>query len=200
MEFNEKLQQLRKERGLTQEELAQKLFVSRTAISKWESGRGYPNIDSLRAIAEFFSVTVDNLISSSEVVAVAKAEQNQKTNNFTDLVFGLIDISFIMLFILPLFANKSGESVISTSLVALNSIQPYLKYCYFALIFAIVLIGVLFLTLQNFQKAYWINVKCKISLCVNLLLTLVLVVSLQPYPATLSLTLLVIKACVLIKR
>ena len=200
MEFNEKLQQLRKERGLTQEELAQKLFVSRTAISKWESGRGYPNIDSLRAIAEFFSVTVDNLISSSEVLTVAKAEQNQKTNNFKDLVFGLIDISFIMLFVLPLFANKSGESVISTSLIALNSIQPYLKYCYFALIFAIVLIGVLLLTLQNFQNVYWINVKCKISLCVNLLLTLVLVVSLQPYPATLSLTLLVIKACVLIKR
>jgi len=40
--FNEKLQQLRKEKGLTQEQLAEELFVSRTAISKWESGRGYP--------------------------------------------------------------------------------------------------------------------------------------------------------------
>jgi len=46
MEFNEKLQELRKQRGLTQEELAEKLYVSRTAISKWESGRGYPNIES----------------------------------------------------------------------------------------------------------------------------------------------------------
>ena len=46
MEFNEKLQNLRKQKGLTQEELATALFVSRTAISKWESGRGYPNIES----------------------------------------------------------------------------------------------------------------------------------------------------------
>ena len=46
MEFYQRLQELRKQKGLTQEELADKLYVSRTAISKWESGRGYPNIDS----------------------------------------------------------------------------------------------------------------------------------------------------------
>lgn len=44
MEFHEKLQELRKSRGLTQEELAEALFVSRTAISKWESGATYPEI------------------------------------------------------------------------------------------------------------------------------------------------------------
>ena len=53
MEFNEKLQQLRKSRGLTQEELAEALYVSRTAISKWESGRGYPSIDSLKEISNY---------------------------------------------------------------------------------------------------------------------------------------------------
>lgn len=58
MEFCEKLQELRKKRGLTQEELAEQLYVSRTAISKWESGRGYPSIDSLKAIAKFFSVSL----------------------------------------------------------------------------------------------------------------------------------------------
>ncbi|MDD5937467.1 MAG: helix-turn-helix transcriptional regulator [Clostridiales bacterium] len=56
MEFNEKLQELRKQRGLTQEELAELLYVSRTAVSKWKSGRGYPNIDSLKAISKCFPV------------------------------------------------------------------------------------------------------------------------------------------------
>ena len=55
MEFNEKLQELRKRKSITQEELAEELYISRTAISKWESGRGYPNIDTLRAISKYFA-------------------------------------------------------------------------------------------------------------------------------------------------
>ena len=62
MEFHEKLQELRKSKGLTQEELAEALYVSRTAVSKWESGRGYPSIDSLKEISRFFGVTIDELI------------------------------------------------------------------------------------------------------------------------------------------
>ena len=53
MEFHEKLQALRKRKGITQEELASALYVSRTAISKWESGRGFPNIDSLKSLAAY---------------------------------------------------------------------------------------------------------------------------------------------------
>ena len=71
MEFNEKLQLLRSQRGLTQEELAEKIFVSRTAVSKWESGRGYPSIDSLKELARFFEVTVDVLISEKELSEMA---------------------------------------------------------------------------------------------------------------------------------
>ena len=56
MEFGEKLCELRKSKGLTQEELAKDLYVSRTAISKWESGRGYPSIDSIKEISKYFSV------------------------------------------------------------------------------------------------------------------------------------------------
>ncbi len=54
MEFNEKLQQLRIGKNLTQQQLAEQLYVSRTAISKWESGKGYPNIESLKCFPDFF--------------------------------------------------------------------------------------------------------------------------------------------------
>ena len=67
MEFNEKLQLLRKQQEMTQEQLAEKLFVSRTAVSKWESGKGYPNIDSLRNLAEVFSVSIDEMLSGSDI-------------------------------------------------------------------------------------------------------------------------------------
>ena len=72
MEFGEKLQELRKKKGLTQEELAEALYVSRTAVSKWESGRGYPNIDSLKEISKFFSVSIDELLSGEKFLSIAK--------------------------------------------------------------------------------------------------------------------------------
>ena len=78
MEFNEKLQKLRTNENLTQEELAEKLYVSRTAVSKWESGRGYPSIDSLKVIAKYFNVTIDELIGSEEIVTLAEKDKKPR--------------------------------------------------------------------------------------------------------------------------
>ena len=111
MEFHEKLQELRKQRGLTQEELAAELFVSRAAISKWESGRGYPSIDSLKAIAGFFGVTVDALLSGNELLTIAEKENKQKAKYYCDLVFGLLDCSIAMLFFLPFFGHRAGGTI-----------------------------------------------------------------------------------------
>ena len=57
LEFHEKLQELRKSRGMTQEELAAALFVSRTAISKWESGTSDPSTSNLIALAKLFNIS-----------------------------------------------------------------------------------------------------------------------------------------------
>ena len=85
MEFNEKLQELRKSRSLTQEELAEALFVSRTAISKWEQGRGYPSLDSLKEISKFFSVSIDDLICSEEIISAAADEKKECMDKYIRL-------------------------------------------------------------------------------------------------------------------
>ena len=84
MEFHEKLQSLRKQKGLTQEELAQALYVSRTAVSKWESGRGYPNLESLKAIAKFFGLTVDELLTIAEEQQRTKDQQQKQHDHCRD--------------------------------------------------------------------------------------------------------------------
>ena len=100
MEFSEKLQELRKNRGLTQEELAEILYVSRTAVSKWESGRGYPNIDSLKEISKFFEVSIDDLLSGEKLIDIAEKENKSNIRNICDLLFGIVDLfSFILIFI-----------------------------------------------------------------------------------------------------
>lgn len=63
MEFNNELQRLRRERGMSQEELGEKLGVSRQTISKWENGSAYPDMLNLMTISEFFGVTTDELIN-----------------------------------------------------------------------------------------------------------------------------------------
>ena len=200
MEFNEKLQELRKQRGLTQEELAEKLYVSRTAISKWESGRGYPNIESLKAIAKFFSVTVDELLSSGEVLTIAEEDNKRKEKHFRDLMYGLLDLCIAMLLFLPFFAEKADGIVRSVSLIALDGVQPYLKIAYFAVVLSMIVMGIMTLALQNCQAMAWVKSKTMISLILCAIAVLAFMISSQPYAAVFAFALLAIKALILIKR
>lgn len=199
MEFNEKLQELRKQKGLTQEELAESLFVSRTAISKWESGRGYPNIDSLKAISRFFGVTVDELLSGDELLEIAEQDTKRKEKQFRDLIYGLLDLSVAMLLFLPLFATKTNGVIESGSLISLGGIQPYLKISYFVAIIATALMGVLTLAMQNCKARVWIKSKSVISLILGMILVLLFIISSQPYAAILAFVLLVIKSSMLMQ-
>ena len=118
MEFHEKLQELRKSRGLTQEELAEALYVSRTAVSKWESGRGYPSIDSLKEISNYFSVTIDELLSTDKLLSIAEKENRANLRGMCDLLFGLLDVFAIVLIVLPLYPNVVDGFVYSVNLFA----------------------------------------------------------------------------------
>ena len=111
MEFGEKLQALRRGREMTQEELAHALYVSRTAISKWESGRGYPNIDSLKAISKYFAVSIDELLSGDALLSIAEDESREREARLRSLTFGLLDCAAAMLLFLPFFADRTGGAV-----------------------------------------------------------------------------------------
>lgn len=200
MEFNEKLQELRKQKGLTQEELAQMLYVSRTAISKWESGRGFPNIESLKAISKFFSVSLDELLSGEEILVIAEEDHKKKEANLYDIVFGLLDCGAALLLFLPFFGQKIGETMRGVSLFALTEIQMYLKILYFSTVICITLMGLLSLALQNCKTVAWVRSKTVISLLLDVFAMLLFVISQQPYAAVYIFVFLAVKTILLIKR
>lgn len=199
MEFHEKLQELRKQRGLTQEEVAEALFVSRTAVSKWESGRGYPSIDSLKAISKFFKVSIDELLSGDEVLSIAEEDRKRRDTHIRDMVYGLLDLSVAILFFLPFFGQKVNGVIQEISLLSLTEISMYLKIAYYVVVIAIILSGILTLALQNCESVFFAKNKSTISFALNIFGLFLFIISLQPYVATLLFVLLVIKALMLIK-
>lgn len=200
MEFHEKLQELRKQKNLTQEELSEILFVSRTAISKWESGRGYPSIDSLKAIAKFFGVTIDELLSNRELICIAEKDSHQKTQHMRDLVFGLIDCSVVMLFFIPLFGQQGGEIIRQVSLLSLQETPLFIKVAYSAIILLTVACGIATLALQNYSSIIWIKTKTILSMILTIISVVIFIASLQPYVAFFTFVLLIIKGALLLKR
>ena len=87
MEFNNKLYTLRKQKGFSQEELANRLNVSRQTISKWEVGESTPDLENLVAISELFEVSLDELVldKEKEVQPQPAAEGTAKADLYTDL-------------------------------------------------------------------------------------------------------------------
>lgn len=199
MEFNEKLQELRKRRGLTQEELAEALFVSRTAISKWESGRGFPNIESLKAISRYFSVSLDTLLSGEELLSIAENDHRRREAGIRDLVCGLLDCAMLLFLFLPLFGYSTYGSVNNITLLSSQGVRPALKVLYLSIVGIISLWGILILTLQNNQNAFWLKNKSRVSLVLGSLAVLVFIMTRQSYAAAFAFVLLIIKVFMLKK-
>ena len=200
MDFHEKLQELRKSKGMTQEELAQALYVSRTAVSKWESGRGYPNIDSLKAIAKYFSVTVDHLLSGDQVLIIAEEDGREKRDRLHNRVIGLLNVSALLLLFLPWFGQMVDGALQEVSLLSLQKISPYLRFVYLDLVSSIVMMGVLLLVLYRCRRPFWVQNKYRLSVMLNGIGVLVFILGSQPYAAILLFAFLAIQVSLLMKR
>lgn len=200
MEFNEKLQALRKQKSMTQEELAQALYVSRTAISKWESGRGFPSIDSLKSIARFFGISVDDLLSGEEILTIAEADQKHKHRLLRDLYLAMLDLCAVLFLLLPFYGQKSQEGIANVSLWQLTTSSPYLKTIYFIAIFSMITFGILMLVLQNYGSRFWQKANAYLSIGLSTVCVMLFIISSQPYAAELAFLFLFVKVLILLKQ
>ena len=199
VEFNEKLQELRKSKGLTQEELAEALYVSRTAISKWESGRGYPSIDSLKEISKFFSVTIDELLSSEKIVNIAERENKSNIRNICDLLFGITDLMSILLIILPLYPKTINDFIYSVPLFEYTESAPFYGAIYWIMFVSFFLIGAIktFFNYKKIEKGR--NITTNISITAGIIAVLFLAITRQAYAIIVAFILIVVKAIILMK-
>lgn len=85
MNFHEKLIQLRKKEGLSQEELGERLGVSRQTVSKWELGQSYPDFQRLVGISDYFGLSLDELVRDVDVQDVRDQTKKQLSQIYEDI-------------------------------------------------------------------------------------------------------------------
>ena len=198
MEFNEKLQELRKSRSLTQEELAEALFVSRTAVSKWESGRGYPGIDSLKAISRFFSVSIDELICPEEMLSAAEDDKKAFLSRWIPFICGTLDLLPVILLFVPLFGNRA-ETPSAVSLMSLKGISEWIRIVFLAVIGLTVLNGLCGIIISQLDKPVWNRHRLITGIVLSAAGTALFMITRQPYAGMIYLVLLIVKGILVIK-
>ena len=199
MEFNEKLSQLRKAKGLTQEELAEALYVSRMAVSKWESGRGYPSIDSLKEISNYFSVTIDDLLSGEKLILLAEKENKTNIKNMCGLMFGILDIFYVVLILLPLYPKTVGGYVFSVSLFNYGE-TSYFNILVYKIMFALfVSLGAAKLLLLYFKVLKGQKMLTAFSILLGVFAALFLSLAREAYAASAAILLLAAKTALVFR-
>jgi len=197
MELSEKIQKLRKDLGLTQEQFAERLFVSRTAVSKWETGRGTPSMESLQMIAKLCETTLDELLRTEEVIVVATNENKENLNRFASRINGIFDLAAILGLFLPLYKVKIDNIFHS---VPLYQFEGWLTVIYWSFPAAVVICGIIQLLINNSNREKLKRNVSAIGSILNVLIIFILILSNQPYPAVLFLTLLLVKGTVMLMK
>lgn len=199
MELNEKLKQLRKEKNWTQEQLAEQLFVSRTAISKWESGRGYPNIESLKSLSQLFSVSIDDLLSNEELLLVAETETRSDRLMMRQLVYALLDILLFLGMFLPMYGQPESGAIRAVPLVAYQELWTTKGMLSLSVFLIMGLLGLAELIMYLLKKESLMQQGVVISLSIHTMIVLLFSQAHLPYVTAYLFMLLVIKAIFLIK-
>lgn len=200
MEFGEKLQELRSSKNLTQEELAEALFVSRTAISKWESGRGYPNIDSLKEISKFFGVSIDELLSAERILSIAEKETKKKINSILDMIFGIADLLALMLIFLPIYPNRVDGFYYAVNLLNYTQTSSLNLQLFWAISSLLIIIGIIKIIITQLRIDKAGKVLVVISMLINIIAVLITVMAREPYAASILFIMIVLKGALIYNK
>ncbi|MFI3329906.1 MAG: helix-turn-helix transcriptional regulator [bacterium] len=112
--ISEKLIKLRKEKGLSQEQLAKDLFVSRQAVSKWETNRSLPNIEMIKQICNYYNIDVNQLITNEDISEITlknneeviKISNKTKINRIILICTSILTLTCLILFLVFNIFNK----------------------------------------------------------------------------------------------
>ena len=149
MTLSEKLYTLRKKSGLSQEQLAEQLSVSRQAISKWESGQSVPESDKLIVISNYFKVSLDYLLKEeSEPPITTKdpdADTSMQTNDRTRWLLGIITcvggiLCLIVWGLLSILNSVASDQLSESSMIQIDGNGIFLILCLVAIIVGAVLL------------------------------------------------------------
>lgn len=192
MDFGEKLKALRTERGLTQEQLAARLYVSRTAVSKWETGGGSPNLDSLQAVARLFDVSVDDLI------VLARDERRSTARSSGMLSFGLLDVLAVVFAFIPLYGVDDGSFVRMANLADYGaSVDFGASFAVMAAaVVSLMFVGAVEILLAAAGSRRAARIVALVGFAVQALAVVLFASTMQPYATTLMFALLLAKVVV----
>ena len=198
MDFGEKLKALRTERGLTQEQLAARLYVSRTAVSKWETGGGSPNLDSLQAVARLFDVSVDDLLSTDDLIVLARDERRSTARSSGMLSFGLLDVLAVVFAFIPLYGVDDGSFVRMANLAAYGaSVDFGASFAVMAAaVVSLMFVGAVEILLAAAGSRRAARIVALVGFAVQALAVVLFASTMQPYATTLMFALLLAKVVV----
>lgn len=198
MDFGEKLKALRTERGLTQEQLAARLYVSRTAVSKWETGGGSPNLDSLQAVARLFDVSVDDLLSADDLIVIARDERRSTARSSGMLSFGLLDVLAVVFAFIPLYGVDDGSFVRMANLADYGaSVDFGASFAVMAAaVVSLMFVGAVEILLAAAGSRRAARIVALVGFAVQALAVVLFASTMQPYATTLMFALLLAKVVV----
>ena len=127
MKIGDKLKNARLHKKLTQEEAAEKLFVSRQSISNWENNKTYPDIGNVIALSDLYQISLDELLKGSDNFMKHLEESTDIVKSNKKLIF-IIVIALIAMIVMALFTEFLPEKVLLISIFSLAVIVTGLVY------------------------------------------------------------------------